>query len=79
MYAAKDGFKWFGSRDGLRGRDVTSILLDEEGFFRVRSRGDGMSGIVLESCGGTGYACGVPGDRKQAFTDELEDKGGFVY
>jgi len=36
---AKDVFKWFGSCYGLPGRDVTSILREEESFLWVGSGG----------------------------------------
>lgn len=41
--------RWLGSEDGLRGREVTSILLDGDGFLWVGFRRDGISRILLEN------------------------------
>ncbi len=45
----REGTRWFGSRDGLGGRDVTSLLLDREGALWVGFLRDGMSRISVEN------------------------------
>ncbi|MFQ5511467.1 MAG: hypothetical protein ACE5EO_06415 [Candidatus Krumholzibacteriia bacterium] len=44
-----EGTRWYGSRDGLGGRDVTSLLVDREGALWVGFLRDGISRISLEN------------------------------
>ena len=44
-----DGTRWYGARDGLGGRDVTSLMVDREGTLWVGFLRDGMSRISLEN------------------------------
>lgn len=41
--------RWIGPRDGLRGKDVTSILVDNSGHLWVGFQKDGLSRILLEN------------------------------
>ncbi len=41
--------RWIGPRDGLRGKDVTSILVDNKGHLWVGFQKDGLSRILLEN------------------------------
>ncbi len=41
--------RWIGPRDGLRGKDITSILVDSGGYLWVGFQKDGLSGILLEN------------------------------
>ena len=41
--------KWIGPRDGLRGKDITSILVDSGGHLWVGFQKDGLSRILLEN------------------------------
>jgi ligand-binding sensor domain-containing protein len=40
--------RWIGPRDGLRGKDVTSILVDKDRYLWVGFQKDGLSRILLE-------------------------------
>jgi hypothetical protein len=73
------GFEGLCSRRGLRRRDVTSILLSEEGILWASFLAAACRELCWKEGRGAGYPWGVSGNRRRVRTDELEDKGGFVY